>query len=220
MASERSKPFVFSNSSVPLSPKLSPNIFFDQLNKLPASERISFIRLCVQERNPEAFAKQPLLWEAVRDWISIRHGLSPRQIGLAGSAQLGFSTNPSKKWANFDPESSDLDIFIVNRDLFEKVAREARIFVAEAEKSKTFIPQSETTQRVLRRGYINLKMIPAVEKYRTCTTLLNDASIVIAKLKFHGFKLKPSDFRIYDDWHSLANWSQIQSNSWLKSYST
>lgn len=217
MASERSTPFSFSGSAVPLSSKLSPKVFFDELNKLPKNERVSFVRLCVQERNPEGFAKHPLLWEAVREWISARHGVSPRQIGLAGSAQLGFSTNPSKNWADFDPQNSDLDIFIVNRELFEKVAREARMFVSAALATNTYASQAETTQTVLRRGYINLKLIPAnPDKYRICSTLLNDASIVIAKLRLHGFNLRPSDFRIYDDWHSLANWSVIQSNNWLK----
>lgn len=217
MASERGTRFSFSDSTVPLSPKLSPKVFFDQLSRLPKSERISFVRLCVQERNPEGFAQQPLLWEAVREWISIRHGLSPRQIGLAGSAQLGFSTSPSKNWANFNPENSDLDFFIVNKELFDRVAREARIFVTASLATNQFLPQAETTQNILRRGYVDLNQIPAAwDKYPTCSALLNDASIVIAKLRLHSFHLKPSHFRVYEDWHSLAKWSAIQSDSWLK----
>ena len=43
---------------------------------------------------PKPVDLQPLLWEAVREWIFVRHELSPRQRGLAGSAQLGFSTSP------------------------------------------------------------------------------------------------------------------------------
>lgn len=216
MASERSTPFIYSESTFPLSPKLTPQVFLEHLRKLPKKERMSFIRLCVQERNPEGFAKHPLLWEAVREWISLRHELSPRQIGLAGSAQLGFSTSPLKNWSRFDPNNSDLDIFIVNKELFEKVANEARVFVATSLASNVYIPQAQTTQTTLRRGYVNLKQIPAAwDKYRHCATLLNDASIIIDKLQLHDFHLRPSDFRIYDDWHSLAKWSAIQSDSWL-----
>lgn len=216
MKNERSTPFVFSESTVSLSPKLNSQVFFEHLCKLPPNERMSFIRLCVQERNPEGFAMQPLLWEAVREWISARHDVSPRQIGLAGSAQLGFSTSPLKNWVCFDPNNSDLDIFIVNNELFEKVAREARAFITASTVTKTYLAQAETTENAIRRGYINLKQIPANwDKYPTCAALLNNASIVIAKLKFNGFNLRPSDFRIYEDWTSLAKWSSIQLKSWL-----
>ena len=161
MATERNTPFTFGETAIRLQDGLSPTEFYGHLRNISASERMSFVRLCVQERNPQGFSKQPFLWESVREWISRRHHLTPRQIGLAGSAQLGFSTNPNKQWAQFNPQESDLDLFIVDGHLFEKVATEARLFVANAAVRNTLSDQASTTQTTLRRGYVNLNQIPA-----------------------------------------------------------
>ena len=91
---ERQIPFKYSSCDIPIPPGISAVAFVEELNRVPQSERMAVVRTWMQDRSPAAFSMLPYLWEAARDWLSKRFGISPRQIGLAGSAQLGFSTNP------------------------------------------------------------------------------------------------------------------------------
>jgi hypothetical protein len=218
---ERKERFKYSKSGLPNfpSPSLDPKEFIEELKRIPKEERMAMVRTWVQDRSPAAFAAVPYLWEAVREWIARRHTLSPRQIGLAGSAQIGFSTSPSKNLSGFNKNGSDLDIYIVSEQLFEKLEKEASLFIVRqfsAEKSD-FIDQANTTKTTLGRGYVDIQNIPAKHDiYPVCSKLRNDASIIIDKLKLEGYHLKPSHFRVYKDWSAKAEWTRIQADSWAK----
>ena len=216
---ERQIPFKFSKCGLPNAPGLDPEAFALELSQIPRAERMAMVRTWVQDRSPAAFSTSPYLWEAVREWIAKRYSLSPRQIGLSGSAQIGFSTHPWKAFAPFNKNGSDLDLYIVSDSLFATLEREANLFVSRqmsAGKSD-FVEQADTTSRALARGYVDIRHVPARDLYPTCARLKNDASIIIDKLKLAGFNLKPSHFRIYRDWSAKAAWTNIQVNSWASS---
>lgn len=216
---ERKTAFKFSACGLPISADIDPKAFVKELRAVPTLERMSMVRTWVQERSPAAFSTSPYLWEAVREWVARRHSLSPRQIGLAGSAQIGFSTNPLKAYAPFNKAGSDLDLYIVSDALFEKLEREAVQFISRQESAvkSDFIEQANTTKRTLKRGYVDLQHIPAVhERYPFSANLRNDASIIIDKLQLSGYCLKPSHFRVYRDWNAKAAWTNIQADSWVK----
>jgi hypothetical protein len=100
---------------------------------------------------------------------------------------------------------SDLDLFIVNRSLFEKMEREARLFVAQA--GDRYRDQTATVERQLGRSYLDLKQVPAMHHaYPAISTGLNDASILVQRLALHGLNVQKSYFRIYGDWQALAKW--------------
>lgn len=54
-----------------------------------------------------------------KKYIAKRLNVHYNNIGIAGSAKLGFSLNPKKNFKDFD-ESSDVDIIIVSEKLFNK----------------------------------------------------------------------------------------------------
>lgn len=217
---ERQIPFKFSPCGLPCVPRVDPNAFVIELQRIPRAERMAMVRTWVQDRGPAAFSDSPYLWEAIREWIARRHNISPRQIGLAGSAQIGFSTHPQKALAYFNNNGSDLDLYIVSGTLFVDIEHEANIFISrqfETENSN-FLEQARTTKRALIRGYVDLRQIPAIhDRYPICAHLKNDASIIIDKLKVSGFNLKPSHFRVYRDWSAKAAWTCLQADSWAKS---
>lgn len=205
---------------MPETPSLDPVKFVYELKIIPPEERMSMMRTWVQDRSPVAFSSEPYLWEAVREWIAKKYNLSPRQIGLAGSAQIGFSTHPRKAFARFQKDGSDLDIYIVSEALFKTLEQEALLFIKRqrtAEKSD-FLQQADTIERIIKRGYVDIHHIPAKrEHYPYCARLKNDASILIDKLGLSGFRLKPSHFRVYADWHAKAKWTKIQIDALVKS---
>jgi hypothetical protein len=216
---ERLTPFSFTTSCAPTPPGLPPRSFVEELKRVPRAEQLGVVRTWMQDRHPAAFASCPYLWESARDWLARRSSVSPHEIGLAGSAQLGFSTNPKKAFAPFDKDSSDLDIFVVSPALFVRVESEARIFVArQLGASKTdYLAQAQTTDRTLQRGYVDLYHVPANhDRYPTIASLKNDTSILIDKLKLSSFRLKQSHIRVYRDWKAKAAWTTIQAEAWSK----
>lgn len=62
-------------------------------------------------------------YDAFKKFISKNLGVHYNDIGIAGSAKLGFSLDPEKELKDFDSES-DVDIIIVSRTLFERFWQE------------------------------------------------------------------------------------------------
>lgn len=222
MTDLRRTPFLFNSATKPVTdPQLVYSVFSEELAKLEGPELVPFIRCYVQERTPAAFAQSPLLWEAIRIWISKRIGVDAREIGLSGSAQAGFSLRPDTRGAPFNRNKSDLDLFIVNQELFHSIEREARQFTANSTMQKSYPDQVRTVESTLNKRYIDLIQIPAIhERYPTIANGLNEASIVVDRLKCHGFELRPSHFRIYEGWASLAAWVERSYSEYWKENKT
>lgn len=198
------------HARLPAAPHLTPAELTDGIRRLNQSDLVSFVRAYVQERTPAAFSGTPLLWESVRVWLSSRCGVHPREIGLSGSSQVGFSIVKAKNWAPFNPRGSDLDLFLVNPSRYEAVETEARRFVATNASNQRYLDQVRTTERQLHRGWIDVKHIPADhDRYPKVANMKNDASILIDRLKLHSYDLKPSSFRIYSSWQALSDWTSL-----------
>lgn len=206
---ERETGFIFSSVKTIIGvSNLSAEDFRETISALSEAELPGYLRSHVRSRVPAAFATQPLLWEAIRNWIAMRVRVDPHEIGLSGSAQLGFSSAPQQFGRAFSSNRSDLDFFIVNGALFDALAVEIRQFCSKygAATASRYWDQVETLRRTESRGFFDLKQIPADhDKYPRCADMNNRASIVVDKLKRHQFVLKHSFFRVYRSWHSFSN---------------
>jgi len=189
-----------------------PQITHDELqtellNLVGKAELVMFIRAYVQERTPAAFASEPMLWESVREWFAARLQVHPREIGLSGSAQSGFSLKATNRGTPFNPNSSDLDLFVVSESYLTRLNRELRAFVSCKSNNHNFSAQIQTVENQLRMGYVDLNQIPANhDMYPLLAAAKNDVSIIIDRLKLHNFNLKPSHLRVYSSWKSLGCW--------------
>lgn len=203
----RHQPFAYYKTSKGVTdPQVTHDEFQTELLNLGKADLVMFVRAYVQERTPAAFASDPMLWEAVREWFAIRLGVHPREIGLSGSAQSGFSLKAAKRGAPFDPNSSDLDLFVVSEGYLTRLDRELRLFVS-SNSSSSYAAQATTVERQLDRGYVDLNQVPANhDKYPVLAAARNDVSIIIDRLRLHRFDLKPSHLRVYKDWRSLGEW--------------
>lgn len=176
-----------------------------------SSDHVDYlVQAYVRDRTPAAFEKTPMLWGAVRSWLTTRVKkqcqitLSPWEWGLNGSATLGFSASPDKFGVAFGAHS-DLDFFVVNFELHEKVSREARQFAISTIDLEKYKNARETVDRQLNRGlFLDTKQIPASEKFPINSILLNEISIVVDKLNLEGYPVKRSFVRVYQNWDGLA----------------
>ncbi|MFA6314283.1 MAG: hypothetical protein WC681_22605 [Sterolibacterium sp.] len=123
----RQQPFTYYKSSKGVTdPQVTHDELQTELPNLSKTDLIMFVRAYVQERTPAAFASQPMLWEAIREWFAKRLEVHPREIGLSGSAQSGFSLKSTKRGVPFNPNSSDLDLFVVSENYISRLDRELR----------------------------------------------------------------------------------------------
>lgn len=174
-------------------------------------DRISFvIQAYFRDRTPAAFSTNPMLWQALRNWLSSRISsiggitVSPWEWGLTGSAIIGFSASPSKYGIPFG-EHSDLDLFVVNGELFNAICAEAKRFSVATDNQSRYHAARETLAGQLRRGLlIDTKHIPSVDAYKSSSIIHNEISIIVDKLNVEGYRVKRSHVRAYRDWTALA----------------
>lgn len=184
---------------------------FAQALAAVSADRVDYlVQAYVRDRTPSAFEQTPMLWGALRAWLTKRVSsqcqvsVSAWEWGLNGSANLGFSASPEKFGTRFGAHS-DLDFFVVNSELYDKVFREARLFSTSSFDAQRYNNARETVDRQLNRGlFLDTKQIPASEKFPINATLLNEISIVVDKLHIEGYPVKRSFVRVYKSWNGLA----------------
>jgi hypothetical protein len=173
-----------------------------------------FIQAYVRDRVPAAFNSCPLLWESARrlicDRVERKLGvrMAPIEVGLTGSANLGFSP-VIDKWGKPYGAGSDLDLFLVNDRLFELVQLDSARFLKTDD--SRFVDQREAVERQLSRGFVSTWLVPASrEHYKHCTELRSEAAVLIDRLNGEGMELKRSFYRVFSGWPALAG--QLQKN--------
>lgn len=194
-------------------PPLDPEGFKTALLKIRPDLIGYFVRAYVRDRVPSAFSDRAMLWEAIRQWMARRISsssgiqISPFEIGLTGSANLGFSPVPRKYGTPYG-KHSDLDLFIANEQLFELVQLDASRFVITEDPK--FYDQRRTVRDQIVRGLADTHNFPAShDDYPTTAMLLNETSIVIQKLNVEGVPSKRSHIRVYRSWADLARQMQL-----------
>lgn len=92
---------------------------------------------------------------AVRSSISQKFAVEYNNVIIVGSANLGFSIKPRKRYVSFG-EESDVDVAIVCNRLFEKVWREIYLY----DKSGAYWESKAAFRKYLAKGWIRPDMLP------------------------------------------------------------
>ena len=69
---------------------------------------------------PYVFDLKPETWDMFRDELALLLGVSRMDIRVVGSGRFGYSMKPWKDLVTFK-DSSDIDVVIVNADLFDEL---------------------------------------------------------------------------------------------------
>ncbi len=186
--------------------------------------REAIARLWLSEGIPSVFCICPAIYDSLRCWIAERLEVNVKEIGLVGSAQLGKSLDPKKLGALFADDESDLDLFIVSRDLFKKLKEDFESWSADVEHQRFDFGQFDAEKHErrfwkynlkhnpenIRRGFIDAKKIPAFPNYPTAKKIQKTMEHLILKLKNTKDAPKPkkASIRCYISWDSF-----VQQNS-------
>lgn len=96
----------------------------------------------------------------LKDEISRHFGVHPNEIILVGSAKVGFSLAPSKRYREFG-ESSDLDVAIISSALFDRVWHS----VVDYKNSRKYWPKSNEFRYHFFDGWIRPDKLPSSKKF-------------------------------------------------------
>lgn len=180
------------------------------------STRTAIARLWLSEGIPYAFKDCPGIYESVRTWIAMRLDVDPKEINLTGSARLGQSLAPHKMGKLFG-EGSDLDMFIISSELFDKLKTdfnnwsddyESKVVVASNERENGFWRDNfYRGAKNISKGFIDAKLIPNREKYSHARNVAQ--TMFLLKEKLGTTDLAPTichaSLRCYKSWSSCVN---------------
>ena len=91
----------------------------------------------------------------LKETICTKYNINFTDVLMVGSAKLGFSIKPTRQWGVFS-DDSDIDIAIVNRDLFESFWAD----LYEYSKSGAFWPEFHNFRKYFFRGWIRPDKFP------------------------------------------------------------
>lgn len=89
--------------------------------------------------------------------VARNFGIHPNEVVIVGSAKLGFSIAPEKRFRIFN-DSSDIDIALASEHLFDEIWQEAFDYSVSAGSTWTNAPRFA---KYLFRGWLRPDMLPA-----------------------------------------------------------
>lgn len=176
-----------------------------------------FVRLWMLQGIPYCFKDSPAVFEIVREYVAERLGLDPFDVGLIGSARIGFSLASGKNLRPFTPDESDVDLLVVSETLHEKIAAEYRSGVQiwhenlgaiSSSKSERFQKNIPTVRRHLLRGFMDTNMVPVIRplyvpsETLTCETTIRNLEFHLIESGFPVRKSKSPKLRVYKSWNA------------------
>ncbi|WP_415220843.1 hypothetical protein [Pseudophaeobacter arcticus] len=171
-----------------------------------------FTRLWLCEGIPYAFRNNAAAYELARENFGKVLGEHPRNVSMTGSGRLGFSLAGTKFGAAYNPDKSDVDLFLVSDTWFEKMTEDAELFIARLSRGLA-VPRNEfekkywpeNAQRLKQgiiRGHVNQHYIPNVERYKATRSCYKACRAFQATLGGEEGTAEPKkvSVRIYQNW--------------------
>lgn len=177
--------------------------------------REAFVRLWLSEGIPFAFQECPALYDEVRVWVAARLTVNAKDVTLLGSARLGFSLAAPPNFGRPFGPASDLDLGVVSRDLFKRVADSLHAWERDY-RSESTMPRSEKERflweqnlafahRNLPQGFFDPNKIPTFDRYPLAQEVGQAMWALVRKLEQTPGAPVPrrASVRVYETWKAL-----------------
>ena len=151
-------------------------LYWRPMSELPMAAAggriVTFQQALVAEASDEAIVEQFVLHGQsfavddsasfqIKQRIAQQFGLNVlTDIFVVGSAKLGFSISPRKRWKHFG-DQSDVDVAIVSHDLYETVWHEVHDYAM----SGAYWPEREKFIKYLFQGWIRPDYLPSTKSF-------------------------------------------------------
>lgn len=198
-------------------------LIVDAAKKGGKNSKAAIARLWLSEGIPFAFKNSPALYDVVRSWLGIRLTVDPKEIHLTGSGRIGQSLAPRKIGAKFG-QHSDLDLFVVSQDLFDRVTTEFNKWSYDFE-SGSVVPKNEREKAfwvdnnkrgfdLISRGFLDSHLVPNLNAYPTIQNIAQSMWLLKGKLDVTegAPSVKSASIRCYKNWDSYVRQIVISLN--------
>ena len=177
--------------------------------------KLAIARLWLSEGIPFAFKLRPALYEAVRAWLGTRLDVDPKEISVTGSARIGQSLAPQKIGKSFG-EHSDLDLFVVSQDLFDRMKSEfnnwsyhfegGQVRPSNEREQRFWVDNNQRGPNLIQRGFLDSHIVPNRKEYPTIKNIAQTMWLLKNKLDVtEGAPIiKSASIRCYKDWGSFV----------------
>ncbi|NOR81533.1 MAG: hypothetical protein GQ529_11995 [Methyloprofundus sp.] len=169
----------------------------------------------MSEGIPYAFKDCPGVYESVRSWLAIRLDINPKEVNITGSARIGQSLAPKKMGKPFG-EGSDLDLFIISSELFDKLKIDFNEWSFDYESNKVIASNDREDgfwknnlhrcPKNISRGFIDSNVIPNHDKYTYAKNIAQTMYLLKEKLDVTNSapKVCHASVRCYRSWDSYV----------------
>lgn len=96
--------------------------FKDKLKNMTISD-LEIVQGCITHGQAFVFQDDEEKYFKLKQTIAQKFGLNPQNVIMIGSAKLGFSISPLKRWQPFHAES-DIDMVILSSEIFDRFWKE------------------------------------------------------------------------------------------------
>lgn len=192
----------------------NPNNWSDY-RELIKSDVFRFSRLWLCEGIPYAFRDNAAVYELARENFGKKLGEHPKNISMTGSGRIGYSLS-SKKFGNiYDPQTSDVDLFLVSEKWFLKIKEDAELFIsrvcagiAESKnefEEKTWKNNVIVLEKNIPKGFVNQHFIPKRERYDSARTCYIACEAFRRTFISQGINNSPKKVtvRVYRSWENV-----------------
>ncbi len=145
----------------------------------------------------------------LRSEIADYFGLHSNEVLVVGSAKLGFSVAPTKRFREFCDES-DIDVAIVSSTLFDQIWQDVFNYRYEG----SFWPEYNQFANYLFRGWIRPDKLPPSPMFSLRETWWNFFQSVTRSERYGDYKIRGGLYRSY---FFLENYQKISIQRCIKS---
>lgn len=189
--------------------------------------RKTITRMWISEGIPYAFKGCPAIYDEMRCWLGNQLGVSPKAIGLTGSARTGESLSPIKMGARFG-RKSDLDLFLICEPFFLRLREEFTLWAQEYSEGnvnpssgerKFWDDNFDTLKRNSCKDFVDVRKIPNRGQYKVTRRVYNAMWLLTESLaRTHDAPSpKKASLRCYRDWDSAINQISLNLKALAKS---
>lgn len=224
------KPFFVTDSAKRLTEVYPPPEALSEALKLfTRQEKLGFIRLWLAEGIPFAFSGLPMIYEAIRDYVSQRLGVPATTITLIGSGRIGYSVSPLPEFGRPFGKHSDLDFSIVEQGLFLKLEKDFRTWKEDidagtarprnANEAKFWPENIRILPQNFALGFVDPYKIPRYFKYGTAQMVAQTEWTVLMRMKMTSGipEIRRVSTRVYRDWNSFIQRMDLNLHHTLRS---
>ncbi len=204
------KPFYVTDSAKRLAGVYPPSeVVGEALKRITREEKFGFMRLWLAEGIPFAFSGLPMIYEAVR--------------------RIGYSMSPLPAFGRPFGKHSDLDLNIIEQQLFSKLEKDYRTWKDDVDTGAVKPRNASEARhwpeniRVLRinlaMGFVDPYMIPSYFKYGTAQMIGQTAWLVLSRMKITSGApdVRRVSVRVYRDWNSFSSRMELNLHHTLRS---